>query len=80
MVSLFRNVFQSDIRRAKVSFLDLVEHFFTVDRDVFGRFDPDTDLLATNFKNDDFNPIADHDALMQFARQHQHLRLPSLAG
>jgi len=37
------------------------EYFFSVDINVFRRLDADSDLIAINADDDDFNIIADHD-------------------
>jgi len=55
---------------------DRVEHFSAVDRNLLGRLDAETNLVAANLDHDDRDVVVDDDALVFFSRQNEHGPIP----
>ena len=60
----------------EVLLADLLEDLFAMDSDSAGGADSDADLFPAHFQNRDFDICADHDTLIGFACQYQHVRCP----
>ena len=53
--------------------LDSLEYFLAVNRDVFRRVDPDTNLVALNAQDRDRNFFANHDGLADSSSENEHV-------
>jgi len=63
-----RDVFGANLCRLLVHFVNLLVDFLSVNRDVLGSANAKSNLFASNFEDDHFDLIPDHDALLKFPR------------
>src|ERR1700686_3201986 len=60
--------------------LDPLVYLFAMNRDVFGRVDSNTDLVALDAQYSHGNFVADHHRLADTPGQYQHNRAPCFVG
>jgi len=58
--------------------LDLFVDFSPMNRNLFGSFNSEAHLVATDSDHRDDDVIPDHDALLRFAGQDEHVHSPTV--
>src|SRR4051812_36624048 len=76
-LSKTRKILGFHLSRRFVFTADRVINFFSVDGDFFRGIDAQSDFIAADVDDGDFDVIADHDCFISLTRQHQHGKAPS---